>query len=310
MRMKKLAPFDAMAIYIRRENTLRAEYACGDNVRLFSSLEIPIGQGLSGWVAENRKPIVNGNPAVEPGYLDDPTRFSTMRSALAAPLESVQGVIGVIALYREEKDAFERDHLRIVQAVSSKLAFAIENALRYRQAESSAATDFLTQLPNARSLFLHLEGELARCRRLDNPLIVLVTDLDGFKQVNDRFGHLEGNRLLKLVASSFRECCREYDYVARMGGDEFIVVLPGVTPDTMKTTIQRLSDLTVLAGREVCGEPIVSLSIGFAHYPDDGATAEELLAEADRRMYAVKQYSKLERSRGFAFERQRIVGAD
>ena len=75
------------------------EHVSGDNFRLFSSLRIPLGQGLSGWVAQNRKPIINGNPSVEPGYLNDPTKFSTLRSALAIPLEGLSGVVGVLALY-------------------------------------------------------------------------------------------------------------------------------------------------------------------------------------------------------------------
>ena len=82
MRLKRMIPYDSLAIYVLRDDQLRAEYVNGENFRLFSSLEIPLGQGLSGWVAENRKPIVNGNPSVEPGYLDDETKFTTMRSAL------------------------------------------------------------------------------------------------------------------------------------------------------------------------------------------------------------------------------------
>ena len=122
------------------------EHVNGDNFRLFSSLRIPVGQGLSGWVAHNKKPIINGNPSVEPGYLNDPTKFSTLRSALAVPLEGVAGSIGVLALYHGETDAFTSDHLRILLAVSSKMALSIENALKYEQAENSATTDYLTDL--------------------------------------------------------------------------------------------------------------------------------------------------------------------
>ena len=79
-------------------------------------------------MAQNRKPIINGNPSVEPGYLNDPTKFSTLRSALAIPLEGLAGVVGVLALYHAETDAFTSDHLRILLAISSKMALAIENA--------------------------------------------------------------------------------------------------------------------------------------------------------------------------------------
>jgi diguanylate cyclase (GGDEF)-like protein/putative nucleotidyltransferase with HDIG domain len=289
VKLKPMVPYDAIAIYIQRDQELIPEYVNGDNYRLFSSLRIPMGQGLSGWVAHNKKPIINGNPSVEPGYLNDPTKFSTLRSALAIPLEGVGGVIGVLALYRAERDAFTSDHLRILMAVSSKMALSIENALKYQQAESSATTDYLTGLPNARSLFLQLDRELARCKRDNSSLTVMVSDMDGFKQINDRFGHLEGNRVLRLFAQALKETCREYDYVARMGGDEFVVIAPGLPPDVASKKAEQLKILAKQAGLEVCSEEILSLSVGQAVYPADGEDAEELLAEADRRMYLEKQ---------------------
>ncbi len=289
VKLKPMVPYDAIAIYIRREDELVPEYVNGDNYRLFSSLRIPVGHGLSGWVAQNRKPIVNGNPSVEPGYLNDPSKFSTLRSALAVPLEGIGGVIGVLALYRGDRDAFTTDNLRILLAVSSKMALSIENALKFAQAENSATTDYLTGLPNARSLFLQLERDLARCKRDNSTLTVMVSDMDGFKQINDRFGHLEGNRVLRLFAQALKDSCREYDYVARMGGDEFVVIAPGLAADAAGKKAEQMRVLAKQAGSEVCGEEILSLSVGRALYPEDGKDAEQLLAEADRRMYLEKQ---------------------
>ncbi len=297
VKLKRLVPYDAIAIYIRRDQELVPEHVNGDNFRLFSSLRIPVGQGLSGWVAHNRKPIINGNPSVEPGYLNDPSKFSTLRSALAVPLEGVAGVVGVLALYHAEPDAFTSDHLRILLAVSSKMALSIENAVKYEQAESSATTDYLTGLPNARSLFLQLDRELARCKRATTGLAVMVCDMDGFKQINDRFGHLEGNRVLRLFAQALKHSCRDYDYVARMGGDEFVVVVPGLVPDTATKKMHQLRELAQQAGREVCGEDILSLSVGYSLYPEDGKDAEALLAEADRRMYVEKQKQPFRKNR-------------
>src|SRR6202453_372858 len=289
VKLRSLVPYDAIAIYVRRNDELIAGYVNGDNFRLFSSLRIPLGQGLSGWVAHNKKPIINGNPSVEPGYLNDPTKFSTLRSALAIPLEGVTGVIGVLALYRGERDAFTSDNLRILLAISSKMALAIENAEKYQQAENSATTDYLTGLPNARSLFLQLDRELARCKRDNSTLTVMVGDMDGFKQINDRFGHLEGNRVLRLFAQALKESCREYDYVARMGGDEFVVIAPGLPAGAAEKRAEQLRQLARQAGIDVCAEDILSLSTGQAVYPDDGDDAEQLLTQADRRMYLEKQ---------------------
>ncbi len=297
VKLRSLVPYDAIAIYVRRVDELIPEYVNGDNFRLFSSLRIPVGQGLSGWVAHNKKPIINGNPSVEPGYLNDPTKFSTLRSALAIPLEGLAGVVGVLALYRGERDAFTSDHLRILLAISSKMALAIENAVKYQQAENSATTDYLTGLPNARSLFLQLDRELARCKRDNSSLTVMVGDMDGFKQINDRFGHLEGNRVLRLFAQALKESCREYDYVARMGGDEFVVIAPGLPADATAKKAYQLRELAKQAGFEVCAEEILSLSVGQAVFPDDGKDAEALLAEADRRMYLEKQQQPSRKNR-------------
>jgi diguanylate cyclase (GGDEF)-like protein/putative nucleotidyltransferase with HDIG domain len=289
VRLKRLVPHDSMAVYIKREEHLVPEYVSGDNFRLFSSLKIPLGQGLSGWVAQNNKPIVNGNPSVEPGYLNDPTKYSTLRSALAVPLAGVAEVVGTLALYRSNPDAFTQDHLRILLVVSSKLGFTIENALKYRLAEDSATTDYLTGLPNARSLFLHLDREIARCKRSNTPIAVLVCDLDGFKQVNDRFGHLQGNRLLQIFAGALKDCCRDYDYAARMGGDEFVIVASGLDANRATEMAQRLQDAVHEAGQKVCGDEMLSVSVGCAFYPEDATDAEQLLAEADRSMYGAKR---------------------
>ena len=297
VKLRVLVRYDAIAIYLRRSDELIPEYVNGDNFRLFTSLRIPVGQGLSGWVAQNKKPIINGNPSVEPGYLNDPSKFSTLRSALAVPLDAVSGVIGVLALYRAERDSFTSDDLRILLAASSKMALAIENALKYQQAEDSATTDYLTGLPNARSLFLELDRELARCKRDGTSLTVMVCDMDGFKQINDRFGHLEGNRVLRLFAQALKESCREYDYVARMGGDEFVIIAPGLAAEAALKRAEQVRALAKQAGVEVCAEDILSLSVGQAIFPEDGKDAEQLLAEADRRMYLEKQQQPAHKNR-------------
>ena len=288
-RLKRLVPYDAIATYIVRGKELLPEYVNGDNFRLFAAMRIPLGEGLSGWVAQNRKPILNGNPALEHGYVPDHSRFSPLRSAISVPLEGLQGVVGVLTLYHSDADAYTSDHLRILLAISSKVAMSVENALAFQEAESSATTDYLTELPNARSLFIHLDRELARCKRLGTSLTVMVCDLDGFKKINDRFGHLEGNRILRHFSETLQGSCREYDYVARMGGDEFVIVAPGLSASAAEARGICLTGLAGNAGREVCGVEWLSLSVGCAIYGEDGVDAEKLLAEADRRMYMQKQ---------------------
>ncbi len=129
VRARRLMPCDSMAVYAVRNKVLVPEVVSGENFRLFSSLRIPVGEGLSGWVAENAKPILNGNPSVEPGYLNDATKYSTLRSALAVPLQGTSGVVAVLALYRIAVDAFSREELGLLQTAAEGLGVAIEGAL-------------------------------------------------------------------------------------------------------------------------------------------------------------------------------------
>jgi diguanylate cyclase (GGDEF)-like protein/putative nucleotidyltransferase with HDIG domain len=289
VRLRRLVAYDALAVYVRHGKELKAEYVSGDNFKLFSSLRIPVGEGLSGWVAHNSKPIVNGNPSVEPGYVNDPTRFSPLRSALAVPLQSGSEVVAVLALYRTAQDAFTQDDLRIVLNASSKLGITIENAAKIGEAEDSGTTDSLTGLPNTRSLYKHLDGELSRSKRSGSPLTVLVFDLNRFKEINDRFGQIEANNLLRMFAAALKDTCREYDYAARIGGDEFVIVAPGMPAEAIAEMSERLQKTAAEAGNEICAHQILTLSVGHASYPADGKDAETLLSAAEDLMYKRKR---------------------
>ena len=286
-RLARMVPYHAMAVYACREGSLALSFAKGVNSQFFSGMEV--GEGLSGRVAETREPMVNGNPGTEPGCLGMAEVSGFLRSALSVPLENPQGLVGVLTLYHGESSAFTSEHLRLVQAVAYGMAQAIQTALECSGPLPSSATDSLTGLPNGRALFLHLDRELARSKRTDQPLTVLVTDLNGLKEVNDRFGRPHGDRVLKLVAQRLRECCREYDFVSRMGEDEFVLVFPDRSPELVDAVRTRLFRAVTEAGREVCGEEIVRASFGEGQYPCDGQDAEELLVAADRRVFANKQ---------------------
>ncbi len=191
-------------------------------------------------------------------------------------------------------DAFTKDHaVRILLAISSKIGLSIARTRCGSAVPSPPPRPTIwTNLPNARSLFLQLDAELSRGRRMELPLVVAVLDLDGFKQVNDRFGHLEGNKVLKAVAAGLKSICREYDYVARMGGDEFVVLLPGVKPGDVDVKLTQFRSVVREIGSEMFPGSSLTVSMGVAHFPLDGNDAEQLLAEADRRMYKEKHAQK------------------
>jgi putative methionine-R-sulfoxide reductase with GAF domain len=130
-------PYDSIAIYIRRDDQLVPEHVDGNDFRTFAALRIPIGEGLSGWVAQNGKSIINGNPMVEPGYAISDSK--TMCSALAVPLLGRSDIVGVLTLYKMTKDAFTADQLRILLTMAPEVGSAIEHATQCWQPKAAAA---------------------------------------------------------------------------------------------------------------------------------------------------------------------------
>lgn len=291
-RLRTQMSFDTMVLFLRQGDQLQASFIEGLNYRLFHGLTVPMKTGLTGMAAATLRPALNAPPAGDPIAQRNPVAAAALQSALVIPLDGPAGLVGTLNLYSTRQEAFTHAHLSLLLAISPQLAASVENSARLQRAESRARIDFLTGLPNAGALFLHLQNELARCARTETGLGLLVFDLDGFKSVNDEFGHLTGNRLLQLVAQGLKENCREYDFVARMGGDEFVMVLPGVTPEAVAARLQRLRSRVECCGIELCGKKVVSLSGGAAFFPQDGQTAEELLARADSRMYSEKKEHK------------------
>ncbi len=121
--------YDVMAVYLKRGEVLVPAAVAGEDYGLFASLEIPVGTGLSGWVVENGKSILNGNPSVEPGYMNDPTKFSLLNSALAVPVENQTGITGVLSLYRKERDSFSTAEMTVLLSAGLALGKSLHAML-------------------------------------------------------------------------------------------------------------------------------------------------------------------------------------
>jgi diguanylate cyclase (GGDEF)-like protein len=280
--LRSLTRFETVVVWIEREGALVAEYIDGAHLALLSTLRVPLGGGVSGWVAANGKSIINGDATCEMAHIGKDPELCPFRCALAVPL--ADGVRGSLTLYRIAERLFTAEDARILSAVAPKVSVAVANGLKFRQTSDQAATDGLTGLPNAGALF----GRLAR----DVPATVLVCDLDGFKSVNDRFGHMAGNQLLQAVADGFRRSCRGDDFVARMGGDEFVLLIENISAEELGLRIAQFREMVRAMGRQVCGADVVDASFGAAFYPADGKTPDELLAVADHQMYRRKADQK------------------
>jgi diguanylate cyclase (GGDEF)-like protein len=290
--LAQLVPYDTLVLYVVRGDLLEPAGVLGRSAHRFLREPIPASLGLSGRVLRDGLPILNGDPMQERSCLQDPYTRHPLQSLLAMPLEGRAGAVGVVSLYHTAHDSFNRDHLRFLKAVAAHAGVAVESRLQFQDAENLAGTDHLTGIANARSLALHLDRELSRASRDNSTIGLLLCDLNGFKQINDRFGHLKGNQVLQEVARGLRETCRGSDYFARLGGDEFVVIVPGLKDDMCPSYLFRLENLAVEAGLRVCGEQCLSVSVGIALYPRDGQDSEALLRRADECMYRAKEQHK------------------
>jgi diguanylate cyclase (GGDEF)-like protein len=181
-----------------------------------------------------------------------------------------------------------------IRTILEPVATALENAMRFQRSEAASLTDDLTGLYNSRYLNQVLRRESKRASRSGRPLSLLFIDLDGFKQVNDRHGHLAGSKALVEAAVIIRGSARETDVAARFGGDEFSVILPDTGCDGALSVAERVRD-RISVCRFLASDGLavhLTASIGVATLPDVAGSAEELLRAADVAMYRVKDAGK------------------
>ena len=299
-KLTELVPFSSCALFLHAESTdsLRCRFATGVDAETLEGLTVRSGQGLSGWVARNRRPLVNARPAAELEAAGS-DRQTTLQSALVCPLIVGDRFIGTLSVFHVEPSFYRDDHRRLLDRVGEQAAAVIHNSMVFEQTQEDSLTDALTGLPNTRFMFLHLSRELARADRLAAEVSLLVMDLDDFKEINDTFGHHIGDRALREVATVLRTAIRPYDICVRYAGDEFIVVLSGCGRDEAETKRQELQHAVDNVELEVHPDLRIPLmvSVGAAVFPHDGNSYEALLAKADSRMYRDKSQRKVARVR-------------
>jgi diguanylate cyclase (GGDEF)-like protein len=219
-------------------------------------------------------------------------------TAIAFPLVCRHRTIGVlVGLDPQPSAAAPSLGPTIVLALRALLepaAIALDNALALQKAEALSVTDDLTRLYNSRYLNLVLRRETKRASRSGRPVSLLFLDLDGFKQVNDTYGHLAGSKALVEAAAVIRGCARETDVVARFGGDEFSLILPDTGREGAVAVAERIGE-RLRSARFLTGDGLsvqLTASIGVATLPDAAGSAEELIRAADTAMYLVKARGK------------------
>ena len=290
-KLSRVVPFASCALFLysEEEDVLQCRFASGIDAELLRPLRVRNGEGLTGWVARNRRALVNGRPGADL-HAAGSVQLTKLESALVCPLVSGNIVIGTLAVYHTQEAFYSDDHRRLLDRVCEQASAVIRNAVVFDQTHEASVTDPLTGLPNTRFMFRHLTRELARSQRLGAEVSLLVLDLNGFKEINDTYGHHAGDRALREVSAVLRALIRPYDICARYAGDEFIVVLAGCSRDEAENKLRELQhgiERIVFEAAPGINVPM-SISAGAAVFPHDGETYEALLAAADSRMYQDK----------------------
>jgi len=286
-----LLPYDQCRIYLLEDDakalrpvyfsdTKRGEY---EGVTA-ATLALEVGQGITGWVAETKQGALVGDTERHPKAVHIPGTTESDESMLAVPVIFEDRLMGVIVNVKVGLHQYTGDHLRLLTILANQAAVSIFNARLIERLAATARTDPLTGLANRRAFEQELEQRLTTA--LPEPFAVLMIDVDDLKQVNDARGHAAGDAVLKQVASVLTSHLRESDLVTRWGGDEFVLLMPGMDQVGAMSMARRIG-ATLLTSEDAAGA--ISVSIGTAAFPVDGGTADTLMASADRSMYVGKR---------------------
>ena len=290
-----LVPYDTCVIYISDENggEAKAVYAEGKNSDALLNRTIKAGEGATGYVLKKRQAVCNVNPGLDFSFCQQ--EFVQEYSAMASlPLIAEEKLLGAVSLYSCALENYEDEHLRLLETVSRIASDAISKSIHHAETETKAFTDPMTGLPNARSLQIQFDKEVARADRNGSSFQVLMLDLDGFKAVNDTFGHKTGDKLLRELSKTMRAQLRDYDFLARYAGDEFVAIIPETEDISVEELCQRLEKavnefaLPIGDGRFAR----VGISIGAASFPGGGNSLDQIIISADKAMYGVKSLRK------------------
>ena len=256
----------------------------------------PASRSVASWVLENRQPLLlNGTTHADP-EVRRVMRGAPGVSAICVPLISKGQAVGVLNASKTDPvhpfDETDRDFLAVL---AGQAANAMEHARLYGKLASQSQIDGLTGLNNFAAHQARLDGELDRAARTKQQLALLQVDLDGFRAVNDEFGHAAGDQVLKLIADeAIQKSIRPYDIASRLSGDEFSIILPHTTVEHANIVAERVRRAIAKCDTVAIGIPSgrIAASIGVAHYPFDGTTRDDLTEAADNALYQAKSLGR------------------
>jgi diguanylate cyclase (GGDEF)-like protein len=291
---RRVVPWNTCLIYVveydeaSKEEMLVAVEAAGDDATDYRGTKLAFGTGLVGHCAAKQRSLLVADLHKDPRQ-PDATLRPHARGCLIVPIISEGQTVGCVQLLSVRTNAYNEEQLGLVSRLVSLAAVGVRNALLHSRTRAIADTDALTGLLAPRAYHERLELEFRKAQAMRTSLSLLLIDLDNFKMVNDKHGHLAGDELLRRLGVLLREQARREDICCRYGGDEFIIVMPGTIKSEAALVAQRIrkaiEDMRfVFEGVQVG----VTVSIGVASYPQDVTTKQGLLKAADKALYGAK----------------------
>lgn len=273
----------------KRTSELIFTLVVGASTQKLKGQRLSRGEGIAGWIAETGQAVIIEEVSKDPRFcrrIDTATGFSTT-SIIGVPLKTNGKVFGVIELVNKlDEKPFTAFELKILSTIADFAALAIEKAYYLRALSKLATIDALTGVANRGEFDRLVARELARCKRYNTELSCLMVDIDGFKKINDGLGHAAGDCVLKALARILQRTVRQVDTVCRYGGDEFVLVMPGIGRPQAEEAKGRI--LAALGDYNAAG-PRVPLNVSIGLHTTAGSEADAFFATLDQDLYREKE---------------------
>ncbi len=260
---------------------------------------VPLSAGILGKVTEMGS-VVTVSDTFDDKLMDSRITLAyqaeNLRFVASVSLKSKNGVVGLLNVATRQHKTFSSEDIWLLETISGAIGVAIENTLLLEELSKLSVTDELTGLYNRRHFYEVLESEMHRVQRYSGYFALIMLDLDGFKRYNDRFGHTNGDGVLKAIGQTIRLELRKGDMSFRYGGDEFAIVLPSTSALMAKEVVDRIQRrwLEKAEARYPLSGSLLGFSAGIAQFPENAETADGLIFLADTALY----YSKKQGRRG------------
>ncbi len=279
-------------IFLYDNGKLEFGAALNDDGHRNTPLALPRLHGLTYTVARNGEQIIIEDMQKHALYANLPGEW--LGSIIGIPLKFNDNIVGVMNLSRTTRGGFSASELRLLGLLADQAAVAISNASLHQTVSRQAFSDIVTGLPNRRALDERLEEEVLKARRTGNTFAVIMMDVDGFKAVNDTYGHAVGDQVLRAIFNFLATGLRSTDFLARYGGDELTLILSQSDPPSAVVVVQKiLENVTQFYFEAPGGEKLhLSLSCGIAMFPVHANSAANLLRAADEALYRAKKQQR------------------